>query len=216
MARIAFANNGAKTSIMLGEADLMQDTYGVIPDRSIDLYYTDPPWNDGNVKMFYTYLKKATGRQPSPPKVSELIDQVLRVAELKLSANGVLVLETTVHEKNAIFTAIANHSGLRDLGGYQNIYTMGGHSRPYECRVIVRRSNNTAYSFQGGKSGFDFLRTTIDTLKPNSFLDTSAGFGLIVGEAIKKSIPKIYGFELNPVRLNRAIEKAKKLQGKHG
>lgn len=207
---------GRKTTVFFGVADLVKDTYSEIPSGSVDLYYTDPPWNNGNVKMFYTMLKKQTGLQKQPPPVSDLIGSVLRIAENKLSKNGVLIIETTVHEKTAILECVKK-TNLQDAGEYQNYYKMGGVIRPYECRVFVRNNpNDFAGKFKGGMAGFDFLKSAIDLLAPNTFLDTSAGLGLITGEAIKKSVPFVYGFELNSSRLQKAIKTSIKLQDKYG
>jgi len=195
--------------VVFQQADLTQHNYAEVPNNSIDLYYTDPPWNDGNVKMFYTILKKQTGVEKVPPAVGVLLRKVFQVAGRKLSPNGILCLECSVdhHELyDEVFATDKDKHNLQIVRKTTQVYDMGK-PRPLSAWFFQRKEatpDARTRTLGENQVGLALLKQMLTIFEPKSFLDTSTGLGLLTGEAIRYGVERVYGFELNEGRLAKA------------
>lgn len=155
-----------------------------------DIVWTDPPWQNGMVKLFQTMLYKDTGRV-----VEHDIDEILNHFFTLADRNKPIILEYSIrgHEK---VLEIAERHGHRVMSVNERIQSM---NRPFLLLVF----NSHVKISEIGK-GAEIITNTLRGFDAEIVFDPFAGIGFTAKAVINAG--KIYvGSEINEKRYNKLI-----------
>lgn len=155
-----------------------------------DIIWTDPPWENGMVKLFQTMLFKDTGKV-----VQHTIDEILNHFFQIADRNKPIILEYSIrgHEK---VLEIAEHQGHRVSSLNKRIQSV---NRPFLVIVF----NSDVKISEIGK-GAQIITNTLKTMEGQVVFDPFAGIGF-TAKAVIESGKTYIGSELNAKRYNKLI-----------
>jgi DNA modification methylase len=166
------------------------------------IFYSDPPWNDGNLKYWNTMKKKADGiNYDKVLTYEELLNIIIKI--IKNHVDGYVFLEVGNNQLDLVLKKLNRilfnikvftcryGSGLTNkiiFGGTNKNYTfnedingMKGYEIPYKCVKSVGKENKIV-------------------------LDPCCGMGYSAQAAVDNNM-RFYGNEFNSQRLNKTIKR---------
>ncbi len=172
----------------------------------VQAVYTDPPWNDGNMKMFYNYAHREIEKSHM-----ELILGIMR--EIKDHTAPV----STVTFDMGIKITPRLLGELEKIGWMTGrVYTTyyGTPKRP--CRTICGSFHELGIIELGieGKHGINAIEGVMRAYKQAGYsavLDPCCGKLDYLVSALEQGIPKVYGIELIPEKLALGLRRLEKL-----
>lgn len=173
----------------------------------VQIFYSDPPWGDGNVKMWATLLKKATGETTRVLTGNEVIRAALRLADY---ATHYLFLEMGERWQDEALQAVTD-AGWLDARAFTTYY-QGGRGLLPNALIIARKPGAPKYtSDPSGTHGFDVLRAAVKPVAQPGWviLDPFCGLGNTARIAIETGMT-FRGNELNRERLKRTQARLRK------
>lgn len=186
-------------SIMDGLDELMQGEKAAI-------FYSDPPWGQGNLKYWQTVNKRNTGATPQPvPPLHDFLRQIFKLAAAH--STGLVFIEYGCQWATQIVN-IAAQEGLRHLATAGITYNspalpMHMHAFTLTAAAPLPQGWQAAVT---GKHGFHAARAAVEAAaQPGRIiLDPCCGFGGTARLAIKHGM-HFRGNELNSARLAKTI-----------
>lgn len=178
---------------------------------SADIFYCDPPWGEGAIKMFDTMNKKMTGAESTGNFNNDtFLGTLLQYA--KKYTKGFVVIE---YGKRWVDTVIkvAEASGLHFCGKVETLY--GG--KPYKMDVLVFHTSKKhsldlrlAYHSKDGKTPLMVMKSIFgDTKRQDSsdriVIDLCCGLGNTAKAALALDMV-FFGNELNQKRLDKTVK----------
>lgn len=163
--------------------------------RHATVFYSDPPWGDGNLEYWATLCERHTGTHPDQVSHKELTDRILELIDRHVA--GHIFLEVGLRWKQAWLDRLAKYqptaysvwyrSGSRML---ENVLIAGcTHGRP--VTLIPNRFSGAALS--------DYCVKQV-ALPGEVVFDPCCGMGYSARAAVKNGMV-FYGNELNASRL---------------
>lgn len=175
--------------------------------QGIDFCYTDPPW--GNMQYWNTLLNKNTNTETNQIDQYELED---RVSELISNyVNNYAFIIYGVHQADSLMSRLKSKKNVKDIQYYEKTYKSG--AKDLTCCVICVTLNKAKvidFSFLQSVHGLKGLKVLLDFMKSNFDYKTVLELFVGVGHYLKvldKYGYTVIGNELNPYRLQKALEK---------
>jgi hypothetical protein len=179
-----------------GSAVTVHDVRDHLPAHmhGVDMLYSDPPWNQGNVNSFVT----KAGKTRYVRSFAEFLDAYF--AAVALVAPRVLYLEAGVKQLGDVMSRIP--ADFRFVENWPIRYY-----RKHPC-CLIRAAMDIAAPFDPtGMDDADIPLAAIQAEAPASVADLCTGRGLTLLAAHQCGLP-FHGTELNRRRLAVAIERA--------
>jgi len=195
-----------------GIASLMQGD-------TADIFYSDPPWGQGNLKYWSTMNKKMTGQEMEQPPLDDFLD---RIFDLALDYTGsYLCIEYGCRWMDAIQQRAVTR-GFKPLAVVDIQYRSGSKMLPLHLHVFSLNALPLPPGYVQsvhGTSGFDCISKAISPLadavrisNPDPIiLDPCCGMGYTAKCALDMGM-SFRGNELNEKRLGKTIARFKKYQ----
>nr|DAQ46935.1 MAG TPA: adenine-specific methyltransferase [Herelleviridae sp.] len=178
----------------------------LVAGDKVDIFYCDPPWGTGAIKMFHTMNKKMTGVESANREVDNNDFLIKLLTYAKKYTKGYVVIEYGNRWVDAVKEA-AKHCGLHFCGMTETLY--GG--KPYTMQVLVFHTENShkvdlreVYHTKDGYTPECVIRSLYK--EPNQIvMDLCCGLGN-TARACKRLKLKFLGNELNSKRLEKTIK----------
>jgi predicted methyltransferase len=188
--------------IMDGIADLMRN------DKA-DIFYSDPPWGEGNLKYWQTMNVKMNS------------DAVKKQVDLNLFLNKIFETAAT-YAKGVIFIEYgerwadvvkqkSNIYGLKHICIIKTQYGSGKNMLPLDLHILSKQTitiPSDYVSYVWGSHGYETLKraTAPFIVKGGIVLDPCCGMGYSAQVAVDNEM-RFRGNELNQTRLNKTIKR---------
>ena len=173
--------------------------------RKADVFYSDPPWGDGNVKFWATKAKKDTGQEFASIKYAEMLDRIY--ALIGNLVTGHVFMETGLRWLDANverFKAL----GLQDIQTVRLLYKGGG--KWLENVMIYGSVHGDGVDIAQfhHRSGQQLVSEAVALVaRPGGIVfDPCCGMGYSAQAALNNGM-EFRGNELNPVRLQKTIRR---------
>jgi len=159
-----------------------------------DLTFTDPPWEQGLVKMFETMQFKQTGIERPQNDIDSILDRLASL--IPIGQPAFIEYSVKGHER------VVNHMEHQGhtLTRVQPAIQTNGMPYVYVC------FNTDIPACETEPGGWDFLKMVLDHHKPEWVFEPFAGQGQHTSRMIKHGV-KVRASELNPHRASK-IRKA--------
>lgn len=159
-----------------------------------DMTFTDPPWEQGLVKMFETLMFKAGYERPG-----NNIDDLLHRLFILAPDGYPCFVDYSVKGAQRV-ARIGREHGF-ELSGV--VLLEQANSKPYASIQF-----NTDFSNEGDLSGWGLIRAVLRYHKPNKVFEPFAGLGVLARQCIALGID-VVASEMNPKRAERAFKALK-------
>lgn len=168
----------------------------------VDSCYTDPPWNQGNMKMFYTYARRELEKS-----YFEFIENIIILLKSKVS--GTVWMDIGIKQHDDVVDILDNH-GWETAKLYTTYY---GHP-PRPLKTICGSFTGTGITANiEGLHGVSVIQTIMESLAFNNqtVFDPCCGKLDYLIEGIKQGMSYVYGIELIPKKLALGLSLVEKL-----
>jgi hypothetical protein len=195
-------------NVMDGIADLMG------PEKA-DVFYSDPPWGQGNLNYWQTQNNKMNGAPKEEINLPAFLHQIFGLAETY--AKNLVFIEYGKKWMEEVIAMAASHN-LRHLGTAEPLYRSGEGLLPLHLHVFAKRpvSEVNATYLRGitGTHGYKTLQAAVTPLvgipgaygRGGLYLDPCCGLGLGARIAIENQM-MFRGNELNRKRLGETMKR---------
>jgi hypothetical protein len=179
------------------------------------LFYSDPPWGEGNLRYWQTMnAKMNAGAEAKPvPPLAEFLAQIFRLAQKHV--DGPVLVEYGVRWE-AHVVEVARHFGFRHYGRATTVY--GHPARPLHLHLFqaerlgeleIPGGADAYFAALEGTTAYPTVRTAVGpfarTLAPGSvILDPCCGLGYTAKAAVEFALA-FRGNELNAARLAKTV-----------
>lgn len=182
----------------------------LLDNKKATIFYSDPPWNNGNLKYWATMNKKQTGEIFTPLSFDQLIDEIKHC--IINHVEGYVFIESGKKTINSI--AEKMNDVLYNLKLFDVYYKSGNKWLPNKILVA---GTNPKYFFQKNLTGihcngFKLPDICIGAVKKKGgiVLDPFCGLGNTAKATIKHNMI-FRGNEFNQMRLSKTIKEIKKM-----
>ena len=192
-------------NIMNGIAELMG------ADKA-DIFYSDPPWGQGNLNYWQTINQRQTGTAPPEIEFNDFVNQIFDTAVQY--CKGIILIEYGKAWSNAIIDKGCIR-GLNYLGNGELLYKTGSKFRPLDLHAfsIDKALQLPPNYFQNcyHTYGMDTLKAAVTpfTAPGKIILDPCCGMGYTAQMALNTGMC-FRGNEINISRLNKTIARLTK------
>jgi hypothetical protein len=194
-------------NVMLGLDKLMEG-------KKASIFYSDPPWGQGNISYWQTINKRHNDINPQNIDYNDFLNQIFALASKHTS--GAVLIEYGIKWEQDIIDIGIKH-GLKHLGVAQITYKSGSRTLPHQLHFFVTNDYkyignitdtiNKITNRTGLKCVIDAVQDFI--VKDGIVLDPCCGLGMTAEMAMAVNM-NFYGNELNAKRLNTTIAKLNK------
>lgn len=191
--------------------DVYDDLTELMQNQKADIFYSDPPWGEGNLKYWQTINHKMNGEETKEVNLETFLDRIAEVAYEYTKEDGVVFIEYG-YKWNEDLIKVFEAKGFKLQKSIEVLY--GSPKRPLIENIFTKGKDlhitdeyiKSVYH----TSGFDTLRNAITPFaKPNGIImDPCCGLGYTAKFAVENNMI-FYGNELNKKRLDRTIERLK-------
>lgn len=194
-------------NVMLGIDNLMQG-------KKANIFYSDPPWGQGNISYWQTINKRHNNIEPENIDYISFLNQIFNLASKHTS--GIVLIEYGIKWEKDLISIGLNHN-LDHLGVAQITYKSGSKILPHHLHFFKTKDYNwngdinTIINKITGRTG---LKCVLDAVEPfivldGIVLDPCCGLGM-TAQMAKSVGMNFYGNELNLTRLKTTIHKLSK------
>lgn len=172
--------------------------------EKIDVFYSDPPWGDGNLKYWVTMNKKMTGAEYNPLTYTQLIDRITGL--IRNYVDGHVFIETG--KKWELETVQALDGLVYNVRTFTLLYKSG--SKMLENVLIYGVTNPSIPTMTfnpTGMTGQAVAQKCIEAVaRPNGIVcDPCCGMGYTARAAVTNGM-RFRGNEFNAKRLQKTID----------
>jgi len=190
--------------VMQGIDDLMQG-------EKADIFYSDPPWGQGNLKYWQTMNNKMTGASKSDIELTEFIAQIFNIAN-EYSKEWIFI-EYGVKWKDQI-QSYGKKMGFNSIDIIELQYRSGNRLLPLHLHIFSKKNSVLPVGYAekvSGTHGFNSLKQALLPLAKEGglVLDPCCGMGYTARLALLSGM-RFRGNELNAKRLQKTIDKLSK------
>lgn len=172
------------------------------------VFYSDPPWGDGNLRYWVTINKRMTGAEYTPLSYEALISRITGL--IRNHTEGHVFIETGKAWEQETVEAL--QSVIHKIRVYKLLYRSG--SKMLENILIygVTDPSIPTMTFDPtGMSGVEVVNKCVGSIStPDGILfDPCCGMGYSANAALKSGM-RFYGNEFNAKRLQKTIDRLNK------
>ena len=194
-------------NVMLGLDNLMEG-------KKANIFYSDPPWGQGNISYWQTINKRHNNIEPENINYNDFLNQIFYLAAKHTS--GIVLIEYGIKWKNDLINIGQNHN-LEHLGVAEVCYKSGSKMLPHHKHFFKTKDyvwngdiNTIINEITGGTGLKNIIKSAIPFfVKEGIILDPCCGLGM-TAEMAKVLGMNFYGNELNKKRLQTTIQKLSK------
>jgi len=178
------------------------------------IFYSDPPWGQGNLNYWSTINKRMAGEQVQQPALTAFLHQIAALAARHTT--HVVMIEYGIQWEHQL-KAVTDEHALRHLGTATTQYATGGKLRPLHLHAFAPPGSTFTLppDYLGsleGTHGYATTRAVIGALTraglTGILLDPCCGLGLQARAAVEHGLT-FRGNELNAARLAKTIIRLK-------
>lgn len=195
-------------NVMLGIDNLMQG-------RKANIFYSDPPWGQGNISYWQTLNKRHNNIDPENINYNDFLNQIFNLATKHTS--GIVIIEYGIKWENDLISIGVNHN-LDHLGVAEVLYKAGSKLLPHHVHFFKTKDYNWNGNINevinkiSGRLGD--LKCVMDSVEPfvvsgGIVLDPCCGLGMSAEMAMLVNMD-FRGNELNHKRLQTTMNKLAK------
>lgn len=181
----------------------------LLQGEKADLFYSDPPWGEGNLRYWQTMNYKMNGVERKDVDLVSFLHRVIDVAVTYTKDDAIIFFEYGCRWHDQ-FKAIAEGHGLHHICSTEMVY--GSPARPVMSLVFDKDGTHvppvgyqeSVYHTTGYKSLLAVMEPFSEGKK--SILDPCCGLGYTAKFAVDHGLA-FFGNELNEKRLDRTIER---------
>lgn len=198
----------------------VMETAGVeelMAGEQADLFYSDPPWGDGNLKFWRTMNEKMTGRTGYvPPDLHAFLTQIFSLA--KRFAKNTVIIDYGVKWEAPLIDMASTVAGLQHLGRATPVY--GSTKLPCHTHVFQKSPHSMPapdmtwadyFKRIDGTTAFTCVKLVVApfAVPGGVYLDPCCGLGYGARVAMLHQM-RFRGNELNSARLASTISRLRK------
>ena len=170
------------------------------------LFFSDPPWGDGNLKYWVTMNKKMSGEKYDPLSYDQLLSRIYGIIDNHVT--GHIMIETGMKWAEQLLNDFKQKYYNARIINVE--YKSGSKMLP---SAIVYASTDNAINYTGeplNKSGYKLVSELIGAVTNvgDIVIDPCCGMGYTLQGCIDHDLT-FRGNEFNPVRLTKAINRIK-------
>lgn len=192
--------------------DVYDDLGELLQGHKTDLFYSDPPWGEGNLRYWQTMNHKMNGADRKEVNLVSFLHRVIDVAVTYTNDDAIILFEYGCRWHDQ-FKAMAEEHGLHHLCSTEMVY--GSPARPVMSLLFDKDGSHkipegyqeSVYHTTGYKSLLAAMGPFVQGRK--SVLDPCCGLGYTAKFAVDHGLT-FYGNELNRKRLDKTIERLSK------
>lgn len=169
----------------------------------VHVFYSDPPWGDGNLKYWATINRRMTGREFAPLSYSSLVARI--VSLIASHVDGHVFVETGPKWERETKDALS--SVLHSVVTYPLKYRSGGDLLPNVLLYGVTGEQHATMKFDpSGMHGYEVPKRCVAAVKTPGgvVLDPCCGMGYSAKAAVAAGM-RFRGNEFNEQRLQKTI-----------
>jgi hypothetical protein len=171
------------------------------------IFYSDPPWNDGNIRYWNTIAKRDTGKDFRVLTYDELLEVLLKM--IRENVQGYVFIEIGVNQKEFVIKKlegklfnvrahdVSYRSGTKLL---PNVLISAGTSGEFDAMLQPERISK----LRGAALSNYVIGRCKDLRATGIVMDPCCGLGLTAQAAINHGF-KFYGNEVNQKRLEKTM-----------
>lgn len=192
--------------------DVMDGIDQLMNGEKADIFYSDPPWGQGNMKYWHTMNRKMNGVESElKGDLSDFLEQIFSIAN-KYAKGPIFIEYGCQWEEN--IRVMGNKYGFSHLGIADLRYKSGSKLLPLHLHVFSKGPLQLPQGYLkslSGTFGFETLKRAVTpfAVKDGIVLDPCCGMGYSARAAIENGM-SFRGNELNRKRLQKTIEKLQK------
>jgi hypothetical protein len=184
-------------NVMLGLADLMNNTPAKV-------FYSDPPWGNGNLKYWQTINKRHNDVERNDVDLIDFLKQIFSLAKSYTKEDGVIFIEYGIQWKQEIID-FGTSIGLHHLGVAEIKYKSGSKWLPHHLHIFSKQKLILPENYLQDLKGTTGVNCLIMAVSPfvkdnDIILDPCCGLGMTARLAVKLNL-QFRGNELNAKRL---------------
>lgn len=184
-------------NVMLGLADLMQD-------ESAKVFYSDPPWGNGNLKYWQTINKRHNDVERNDVDLIYFLKQIFSLAKFYTKHDGFILIEYGIAWKQEIID-FGTSIGLHHLGVADIKYKAGARWLPHHMHIFSKQKLTLPENYLQDLKGTTGINCLISAVSPfvkdnDIILDPCCGLGMTSRLAVNLNL-QFRGNELNAKRL---------------
>lgn len=189
--------------------DVYDDLDELMQGDNADLFYSDPPWGEGNLKYWQTMNNKMNGEPVKQVDLGRFLERVIDVSVSHTSDDAVIFFEYGCRWHDQ-FCSVAEQHGLKHICSTEMVYGSGNH--PVMSIVFDKHGTHGIPDGYQEKvyhtKGYSSLLAAIEPFLGNSasIMDPCCGLGYTAKFAVDHGL-RFYGNELNMKRLERTISR---------
>lgn len=179
-----------------------------------DIYYSDPPWGEGNLKYWQTMNAKMNeGATKKEVNLNTFLNRIFEVSNKYTKDDAIIFIEYGMAWNNDLIKLAEEHYGLKCIKSIEMLY--GTPKRPLILNIFTKGKElqlseeyiQSVYHTSGIKS----LESAITPFVKEgmTICDLCCGLGYTAQFAVNHKL-KFIGNELNQARLNRTKERLRK------
>lgn len=187
--------------------DIMDGISELMQKDTADIFYSDPPWGQGNLNYWQTINKRHNGIEPKSIDYNAFLNQIFILAQKY--TKGIIFIEYGIKWADDVKN-IGEMHGLTHLGVATIKYPSGNKFLPHHLHVFTNNGSNIPVGYLKSIEGETGIKGMIKFIQPFSapgktVLDCCCGLGLTARVTIKLGM-RFLGNELNITRLNRTMD----------
>ena len=189
----------------------VMDTDGInllMGDDRADIFYSDPPWGEGNLKYWQTMNQKMTGTKAQPVDLDKFLHNIFSIAVTY--TNRVILIEYGVRWYDMIKQR-GEAFGLTHYGAGNCLYRSGSKLRPLHLHLFGKGQLAVPQGYFQGLTDTTAMKTLRQAVMPFAepgkiILDPCCGMGYTAQVALETGMV-FRGNELNYKRLAKTIKR---------
>jgi hypothetical protein len=189
----------------ISNGDLFDGIAALMGGERAQLVYSDPPWGDGNLKMWYTINQRDNGVERREHTIREYLDQFFGQVAAHTTGDALIWVEYGLRWRGQLLEQAEAH-GLRQVVRIDICY--GSKPYPHDLHLFARQDPPPLPAGYveaiAGTKGYRTVQRAVEPLaRPDAIiLDPNCGLGYTAQAAVDYGM-RFCGNELNAQRLDR-------------
>lgn len=189
--------------------DVMTGIDELMKSDKADIFYSDPPWGQGNLSYWQTInVRQNTGAQKSEVNHGLFIKNIFALA--KEYAKNIVFIEYGQRWRDEII-ALAQSYGLTSVGVIELLYASGSNKLKCDLHIFAKTPFDIQQEYIDSVYHTTGYKTLVAAVKPfvipdGIILDPCCGMGYSAQAAVDNGM-RFRGNELNKSRLEKTIKR---------
>lgn len=197
----------------VNHGDIMTlDVKKLYDGKPVDVFYSDPPWGEGNLKYWQTINNRMTGAERKEVNHNAFLNRIMQIASNKTLVNGPVIIEYGIRWRNEIISLAQSH-GLKHNKTVVTYYRSGNKLLPLELHFFNMHNQIPTNYYENIKDsiGYNIVKKALGPLvqQGTRVSDLCCGMGY-AAQCTKDNGGVFFGNELNKARLEKTIKRLQK------